>query len=84
MHRLDDIIPMAEIVPNSPPVEGAIVIIDYPKVRHYAYVEQVLLDDWVYISECNLPVLYGKVRCGTRIISPDYERLVGFFDPNLR
>lgn len=76
MARLNDTIPMKEIVPNSQAATGTIAIIDY-KVRHYAYIEGVFEDGSLLVSECNMFHLYPS-GCGYRIIPSDYPDLVGF------
>lgn len=82
--RLGEIIPMVQIVANSRANTGVVAIIDYPNVRHYAYVEGVFDNGSVLVSECNLAYLYGETKCGYRVIDDSLPGLVGYFDPTLR
>lgn len=85
MQRIDERISTDQIVVNaSEPKVGDIVIMRYQKVlkviMHYAVVEGIFDNGDILISECNMWYLY-KSGCGYRVISQDYQNLVGFYTP---
>lgn len=80
MERLGYTIPAEQIVVNTYEAEvGAIAVFNYDGVIHYAFTQEKLLSNWARIEECNMPKLYGKVRCGTRNISPDTPHFLGYY-----
>lgn len=79
MSRLGEEIPMKYIVPNSNAEEGEVVIFDYPSGRHFAFKEAMFTDTSVVISECNMEFLYGKGKCGYRVVDSNTDGFVGFY-----
>ena len=85
MYRLDERIPAKEIVANTTdPKVGDVAIMRYQKVysviMHYAVVEGIFDNGDILVSECNMWHLYDS-GCGYRVITVDYQNLVGFYSP---
>lgn len=72
--RIKDLPLMNQVKPNSTPVVGGVVILDYHGVPHVAYIE-ALEDDGVLVSESN----YKHCTYDKRVISWTDKALVGYY-----
>ena len=71
------------VVPNVDfPIVGGVVLIHLPNgVGHAAYIEAILINGNLWVSECN----WRTGKCGTRVIDKDSPDIFGYWftNPNL-
>jgi hypothetical protein len=68
---------IADLTYNSPNAqEGAVIILQYKTLKHYAYIEKILQNGY-WVDECN----YKRCQCGKRFIEKHDPRIVGFWNP---
>lgn len=65
---------MTQVVPNSVPIVGGVVIMQYGDLPHVAYIK-ALETDGILVSEAN----YHHCQFDTRLIRWDDPHIVGFF-----
>lgn len=70
---------MADIVPNTTPHIGAVVILDYNGVKHIAYISGFSEDGNLIVKEAN----YLKPNISSRILKLNDSHIQGFWAPDM-